>query len=153
MVDFSKTRVEIKSYGGGFWIQKLCRLSFFIFYFRIIIIISLTLFFTLHFFLIFALLFSSLLSTPFIRFLVITGFYPLIRNEPLYKMPFADIGSLGLQETNGCVCYSMPFGFLEQGKTAVFVSDAILFVYLFFSGSLWIHWFSFLSGDGKCLAH
>lgn len=68
-------------------------------------------------------------------------------------MPFADIGSLGLQETNGCVCYSMPFGFLEQGKTAVFVSDAILFVYLFFSGSLWIHWFSFLSGDGKCLAH
>lgn len=46
-------------------------------------------------------------------------------------MPFADIGSLGLQETNGCVCYSMPFGFLEQGKTAVFVSDAILFVYFF----------------------
>lgn len=109
---------------------------------------------TLHFSFLFLPYCSRLFFRPLLFvFLVITGFYPLIRNEPLYKMPFADIGSLGLQETNGCVCYSMPFGFLEQGKTAVFVSDAILFVYLFFSGSLWIHWFSFLSGDGKCLAH
>lgn len=69
LVDFSKTRVEIKSYGGGFCFQKLCRLSFLIFYFRIIIIIILTYYFLpCTFFLIFALLFSSLLSTPFIRF-------------------------------------------------------------------------------------
>lgn len=98
--------------------------------FHLIIIITLiTSTYCLYTFLL-SLIFSSVLPIHFIRSPRCHRVSPLIRNEPVYKMPLADIGSLRLQETNGCVCYLMPFGFLEQGKTTVFVSNASLFVYL-----------------------